>query len=486
MTDSTIRIISRAIFIFCALTLVSFVVVQRISPFGRYLSYSTNSVDSPIELVPINRYEQITSNEGSNEYRLINDIIYFTTQLNAAFDTAKVVITYKNRASNQNIYVGYQDQEAWHYTSALLDAPVLDSLISLGWKKTDTKPNIYQKIPKYQNFDQFLTNPPPNEPIGIFNFDQNIFRQTYLPNYQPSNQETEINLPLRGKVVFYTYVSNESFKLTVSKKDLNLYPDPDLVNIDIYKEDDIVYSAQIDDDGIVDDSGKSNSDQQIYIQNPGPELPEPGVYKVVIDAGGDSVITKIKTNLHKIVFDSPIYPISNKEVYPNIVNQTQSNQFYSDARQLNLTTFHKNTEQTVQIGTESAELKFKQELIATPSASSDLTEIILPKSDVQLRAKLGHFAISQDNYFQPTRYKLQNISNPDDLDNLNYIITDYTTPEMDGEWKKGIIEFDLRNAYIKNGTLRWILKTPGLKENGNEIIIKKIELEFVKKPLLKS
>lgn len=481
MITKRIAIFSRVIFIAIAIGLIGYVFIYNMAPFGINAHLSSTGENNRIIVSPLDRIKQENTPEGPT-IKLVGDVIYFSTNMEYDFDTAKIKLIFKNSNNNQTLELGFQDLEIWHHYTESIDIPFLSDLVNAGWKITEQKPTIIQRNNKYSSIHDMLQNPPEKQVIGSINFDENIFRQTSIPSYTRSNKDTVIDTPLRGKVVFYTYLSNEPFKLNLWKQDLNWYAEPDVVTVKIYKEEDVVYTAQIEDDGIVDDSRKSYPPQEAYIENPGPEFPEPGVYKVVIETGGDSVITRMQTNLHKIVFLSPIFPVSNHDVYPQISKETIPNTIWTDALEISAITNHPQAIQEIKIGTSSAQLNLNEELVA--SSSTQITEIYLPKSDVQIKGNMGYFFFNNEQYFKPNRFNIQNITSKEDLEGVDYIITKFSPPKQEGEWKVSETEFDLRTAYVKDGKLSWIIKAPGLKENGNEVIIKSIEVELIKKPLI--
>lgn len=487
MKKFNLHIISRILFISLAISLITYLFFRNLVPLGVSAKLATDN-GQLITLNPPDRVKRSISVNGDTQTAILNDLIYFSTNMDFKYDRAKIRVIFKNQSEAQPFHMGFQDEDKWHFNTQLIDMPLLNNIQKMGWTVLGTNPSLYQKTEKYSSFQDLLSSQPSHK-LGIVNYDENVFRQYSLSDYKTSDKETIFNLPLRGRVIFFSYLDNEIFKLRVEKQDLNIYEDPDVVTINIYKENDVVYSAQIDDDGISDSSGKVVSPSAVTIQNPGPGLPEPGIYKVVIDASNDTVITQIVTNLNRIVFASPIYPVSNQEVYPKIVQKTSPSILYSDASEFNFETYHEGGEQEVRVGTQSGLLKIKEELIATPSAEvttdNNLTAIILPKSDVVVKGKLGYFAFSPEQFFQPTRYKLLNIDSKEDLEGVDYIIADYKPSWQEGEWRVAEAEFDLRTAFVKNGKLSWLIKAPGLKENGREVIIKKIEVELTKKPLIK-
>lgn len=473
------------VFIIFALLVIVYVLIQSFSVFGKTVVYSSSDIEKNIsELGPKER----VLGENGTLGRQISDLVYFSLKMPQRFDRANVKVTFKNTSENQNLALGFKDQQNYHFSTEIIDAPLLEGL---DWESEGDNPAFYYKDFFVGNIDDFLKEPPKGAFVGVFDYDSNLLTEQNVykvDNYSPSNSKTVIDTPLRGKVIFFVFLKKERFKLWVEKQDLNWYEDPDVVNIKIYKEKDNVYTATIDDDGIVDSSGKSLAPQEVYIENPGSELPEPGVYKVVIEAGGDSVIKKITTNLHKIVFEGGMFPVENKEVYPEIAGKTEMTRLFTNALEVSAVTSHIEATQSVVLGSKALNLtEVNKEATASAvneaTGSAGLAEIIIPKSDVIIKGS-GYFAFSAEHFFEPINFKIVPITQKSDLDKVNYLITDYVAPyELDG-WKVAERTFHLSSAYIDKGKLSWILKAPGLAENGNEVIIKKIEVELIQDPLI--
>src|SRR6185437_807582 len=103
--------------------------------------------------------------------------------------------------------------------------------------------------------------------------------------------------------------------------------------------------TSVGDDGITDASHKVLPPTDITIANPGPGLPETGIYKIVIDDNSDTVIKSIRTNLHKIVFAQSIFPIANRSAYYGVVSSTSATTVYTNALSLSALTYHTPGEQ---------------------------------------------------------------------------------------------------------------------------------------------
>ncbi|MBW3538347.1 hypothetical protein KY386_02550 [Candidatus Parcubacteria bacterium] len=349
----------------------------------------------------------------------------------------------------------------------------------LTWSSIGGGPYLYQKEPEFDSLESFLQNSPENKVIGTYDYDPAALTQNVrLPDYRPALKETVIDTPLRGRTVMYVYLDNEPFKMKLTKRDLNWYADPDVMNIKVYKQQDVVLEATIDDDGNDTDNRRVGLPQEVELANPGPGLPEAGVYKIVIDAPGDTALTRLETNLHKIVFEGPIYPVANKEVYGGLVEQTKPTNLVTDAPAVSFVTYHQAL-QDVTVGGQMVNINQPQQAVkaANPGGQAAVT---IPKSDVVVNG-IGYFAFTPEQFFTPTPYKILPIRDAKDLEQVDYVLTNYQKPRQEGEWLVAEREFDLSDAVIQKGKLSWLISAPGLKENNRTIEIKSIEMTLTKK-----
>lgn len=457
--------------------LVLIIVLANVAPFGVSAEYESGENAEISPLGPNDRVEKQEVNGETLQF-LTDDLVYFSTEMPFKFDEAAVTITYSNPTDNQEVYVGFKDQSDWHYDTVLIDGLLNEA----SWQRVGEGPFLYQKDNTFTSLAEFLENPPLDKNIGIYNFDETELPEVTVPNYQP-NKSTVIDVPLRGKVVFYAYIENEPFDMTVVKQDLNWYEGADSVPVKIYKENDVVYETAILDDGISDTSKKLGSEQKERIQNPGSELPEPGVYKVVIEAGGDTVIKQITTNFHKIVFAGPLLPVSNAEIYPGIVAETIPTNLFTDAKNITATTYHPEALQTITFPEGELTLTTVNEPVAT-STANPLTSFSIPKSDVVVESTDGYFFFDPEHYFAPFPFSFTTLTNKEQLRDVDYVISNNMPPAILGDWKVATHTFDLTRAYISEKKLSWLIKAPGLKERGGKIGIKKIEVIFRKKPII--
>jgi hypothetical protein len=454
-----------------AIIIVGYILFANTIPFNVRQEYSVTKNGTPT-ITPNNRVEKTETTTQQTD-----DLVYFNSKMAFKFDHTKTKIAFKNPSPDQQILLGYKDQQVWHYNSQVLDNPVMDSLI---WPKIGNGPYLYQKNPTYKTVDDFIKNPPQNKTVGVYDYSdiEALQPNITLADYQAAKIKTNINVPLRGKTVMYAYLSKEIFEMTLTKRDLNWVDDPDVTKISVFKGKDEVYSATIDDDGNSTSNHQAGQTQTIDIKNPGPGLPESGVYKIVIDATGDSIISNIATNLHKIAFEGPLYVADNHEVYGDIVPKTIPTSLITNAQQISFRSDHGQSKTALVDKQVTKITKPNQVYTATnPSPSANIT---IPGSDMIVNGS-GYFSFSKDQFFTPSPYKILPINSVADIEQANYILTNYKVPKREGDWLVAEREFNLNNAVVQKGQLSWLLSAPGLKENNHTVEYKQIDMTLSKK-----
>lgn len=467
---SMIFFCSIAIFIFF------FVFLKNFTPFDAKFNYALNDTNSIVSSIgPKTRVKL-----ENGVYIQTDNLIYFTTKMRFHFDEAKVKIIYKSVSPEQELQAGFKNQSGYSYDTKILYSPVINAL---------TWPNIrsdnlmlFQKVSRFNSVKTFLDKPPSDAVIGTYNLSHNVLNQyVILPNYKPSSKKTIIDTPLRGSHTLYVYLDKEPFQMSFYKQDINWYKGEDALNIKIYKDDDLVYEIVGDDDGISDSSKKILPEKKLVVRNPGPELPESGVYKVDINAPGDTIIKKIETNLSKVVFADSIFLAGSREAYGEIIKQTKPQKVYTNAALISALTYHKAGIQNITIDNRNLNLEKVGTTVATKSAQI-VSEMIVPKNDVILKGLLGYFAFSRESFFIPAKYIVHPVKTEQDILLVDYLLADYKKPFREGDWQIAEATFDLSSAVIDNDKLGWIIRAPGLKENNREIMIKDIEVQLIKKP----
>lgn len=469
------------IFLFSAVTF--FILINNLTPFGITMRYSLGQNSKTFStLGPKDRVDQI-GNKDNIEYKVKGNLVYFTTTVPFDFDSASVKIYYKNINPNQTIALGYQSNKDWKYEFRNIDIPALNKL---NWIRNGYETVLYQRVQRYKSVDEFLNDPPYDGIIGTYEYETEIGSKNSISvkSYRPKAEDTLINVPLRGSHTIYAYLKNEPFNMKISKQDLNWYQGSDEMTVKIFKGKDLVYETMAQDDGIIDASKKVLHPITMNIKNPSKNLPEPGVYKIVIEANPDTVINSISTNLHKIVFANKIFPVNNESVYNKITSSTIPTTVYTNTLAISANTNHIHGLQDIIVNNQVLGLNtVKTQKYLVPKDME--SKVIIPQNDVILNGFMGYFAFDKDQFFLPSKYFVMPIRDVDDIKVVDYIITDYRPASENSGWTVNEQYFDLEKAYVNENKLSWVIKAPGLQENNRNYIIKEIQVTYHKKPWLK-
>jgi hypothetical protein len=106
--------------------------------------------------------------------------------------------------------------------------------------------------------------------------------------------------------------------------------------------------------------------------------------------------------------------------------------------------------------------------------------IALPKSDARVEG-VGYYALAGEHFFLPSQFNTIPLSTQEDTSLVDYILSGYKPlTELGGGYYESERVFDLTTAEPAKGKLNWVIRAPGLKEHGSEIIIKDIKVEYSK------
>ncbi len=68
----------------------------------------------------------------------------------------------------------------------------------------------------------------------------------------------------------------------------------------------------------------------------------------------------------------------------------------------------------------------------------------------------------------------------DSINNFDYLIADYQSPQQENNWKMSEIDFLVGKEYLNEHALEFMISAPGLTDHRYEIKIKKIEVELIR------
>ncbi len=450
-----------------------YVVIRNYPIFGSTIELKEKEISA---LTPGSRIKKVLRSDSVVQKQL-EDLIYFTTK-SVGYDKAKVRVTYINGNLDQDILLGFKDKNDWHYKTK----PVYLSLVDkIDWYRTDiSTPALYQKVKTFNSFDEFIKNPPQDKVVGTYYLEDNYSEKT-LDGYSPKHIPTKLEVPLRGSHTFYTYINSEPFTLKVSKQDLNWYEGEDKVKIQVSKNGKILTDKTIPDDGITDRSQKFKPPQSDEIKYEGGN-PENGLYKINLIGGTDTIIKSIESSFSLLAFQGPIYLVSGSPAYNGSLVNGPPNVLFTDANKLTFRTFHTSSLQKIEVNGELVDIN-EADKDFEHNTGTNRNEIKIPTGDVIVNGP-GYFSFAKEQFFTPYIYKKFEVKGKEDLDKVDYLLTDYVKPfNLDDDWRQSEIEFDLKDAIYTKDKLSWIIRAPGLKEKGNSILIKEIEVTLEKDPI---
>lgn len=419
-------------------------------PFG-HIAYKINNPAGGPFIMKLSPAERLAS--STDIIKIIGDPIYFSLFTPRKFESAKMTIKYKS-AGVSIIEAGLMmDKIAKNYKLEPLENEILDNL---AWDKiTENGVTLWQKNKKFNSINEFLQTDINRDEVATYNYD--LKKDFKLDNYQPS--EKNLILPrLRGGYQFYAYVKDEPLKISANFSSLNSDEKPDsvLIRITDYNNREI-WQKNLDQSG----------DIMVDLKN----LAE-GVYRVEIRANDEIITEKLETNLSRISFIKKIWPLDKIDLF-------------TDSQFLSARTVNPGSLGDIKFGEQNFNInetykKFDFSL----NGSNSINKINLSQPDMILEAD-GVFSFALELLVNPSYC---HVSANLDLNNVNYIIARYQTPEVDGDYKIATADFVLSDAYRENNKNSFMISIPGLKaeDNINDYLeIKEIKIELTGQNLFK-
>lgn len=417
------------------------------------------------DLLPWQRVAQVEKdNQGNYSEKILAEPVYFDLNLSQKFTAGKAEIIYKNDASAvcpTLLQIGGQaSPNDWEYAMKPLENQNLDQLNWPQIREGDVV--LYQRENKFNTVEEFLKNLPDTNNVAVYNY--NLDYDYKIPDYKPTTG-LEINQTIRGRHNIYTYLDGEPLDFTFTVEDINRHVGEDLVEIIVYKKDQIVYDTTLPDDGITDESGQSSAPRKIIIA---PTNLKSGVYKIEIRASDDIFIRNIKTKEHLVAFAGRLY-LADSDEYKDSLNdiKTKPITVYADGYKISTQAIHQTSKQTVRISASNTD----NEAIDLAEAHKQydyinynprhLVSVFSPKNDILLEGD-GLFSFTKESFFNPLITVFRNGLELEVL-GINYVIANYQSPKTVDGWKVATADFDLSRLYWRDNTLRFALSIPNIE-----------------------
>lgn len=445
---------------------------------GKYRANQVVTLDSP-DLI-----KGIYQSDGKIHWFASGDNLKFTARVLRNFDTVKVKLNLNNiNNSDINLYAQggvekgeYHDMVLNQFLDELAWPKINDINLNL-WQRpngfNEEKDEMHREVRQYQSIDEFLSDPPEADKIGVFGLAAEQFYK--FPDYENNQSERSINHYFRGRHTLYFYKEDEPFRLSFKKIDLNRQTDKDELVLKIYLGSELIYVKSIGDDGDLLGSNKAGQTQEMVL-----DLPDfkRGFYRLEIEASEDVIFGDMATNLKYLYFSGHVFFADGPAYLSD--NQFEKEIMQTDSKSLSFETAHSlGVNQIITLGRNQQtqyrriNIKNKKEIYTLADIKGD-NFITVPKTDIYVVG--GNFAFP--NFDLPTVVMpITADSVAQKISDIDYIIASYSPKETSGPvtFTK---EYDLKNLMLKNNKIYFNVYSPGLYANKGQLEIKQIEVTF--------
>jgi hypothetical protein len=347
-------------------------------------------------------------------------------------------------------------------------------LQDVSWDATEQfGETLYQKTRVYDSIAASIKDPPDYHDIASYNVNASLLMQKLFSggfdqtNAKPINQKTG----LRGSHTFLVRVDKAPFTFKLTKQDLNAVPGEDTYIADVYRGIELLEEKTIPDDGFTGTEKLKRDPQSTEFTF---DNVPPGIYKIIAtNKGGDSLITALETNQSKLVIQNLVYAFS-----------TNPMTIYTTYSPMTLTAVQKGFEQTITLNDKiPLDLKnaaqkyvFDLDKLNPGKKPADLNALEIPKTNVVLRA-VGYFALSRDQYFDPSIIHTTDLTKISSLDSVKYLLTPVQKAKPDGDWLVSEITIDATSIKRDETNKLYVsLESPGLATSGGKLEIGSFEV----------
>lgn len=394
---------------------------------------------------------------------MISNLVYFNAKIPRSAETISIESRFSSEfPESYDLKIGAKDREDWHYLWKTLYNPVLADL-----SEYSVSPGVY-------SFSDF-----PYATESEILSQNDLVIASNLPLEQKSNAPAdfqEINLDvstaLRGAHTLVVYLNN-SISLSVEKRDLNWYNGSDPLTITLLdSSQNVIQNFTLPDDSIIDASrvfSEPISSEFSYPTNP-------GVYFLEF-SDFDGLVTNLKINSNKLVVKDRIYlansPIFSEELQENSKIYTLANR----PSEISVKTWHESALQPFFI---DSNIHFLYEVVNSTSIplSSGFHSLSSNYNDIIVETP-GYFSFSEESYFEPFNNRIVPIRNSKDFleNNVDYLITDYTAPEISNGFVTSKVTFNISDLYIDSGSLSLVFNAPHL--NSESYSNSSLEIDYL-------
>ncbi|MBD3247757.1 hypothetical protein GF382_00510 [Candidatus Falkowbacteria bacterium] len=412
-------------------------------------------------------------NYGRDRAGIIGDPVYFSLRVPRGFDTARMLVKYRNPDDLPLIEAGLLvDNVVWRHKMEPVENRLLDELFSFWHPIKENSVLLLQKDEEYESIDEFLSDPPPSSKIAVYNYD--LKTEYVIEDYEPG-EEQAIAAPLVGAWQAYVYLKDETLSLKLSLYDQNKNKDKDDVELYLYYDNKLIDSLSLKDDRSEEEGLKEKS-QNMNMELKLPSLPE-GVYKIELKAGSDIVTEKIESAQSKFAFIGKLELLKTKAPVNVYTNSRRLQAITTDPYSLqNIEIEPGDGSRTLDLAVKETYKQFESDLLSGISLAKLEKDGLIISGD-------GVFSFSKQSLIDP---RIKKADKDLDLNAVDFVIARYEDPDEDEDWKTAVARFDLTQGYIEDNKYGFMISAPGLRaddEQDDMIEIGEIRLELKGKSL---
>lgn len=339
------------------------------------------------------------------------------------------------------------------------------------WKRLDQDGLVLlQREPHYHSIADFFEDPPSRDQVAVYRTDFDVPYR--IDGYQSTSELQTLDVSLRGRHEFKTYIKNETLEFLFRYMDMNREDGEDVVRVTVFNEaGQPVKEARASDDGnISDDAVVDHGLRELQLTASG--LPE-GVYKVVMDTTRDVFFRQIVTPQQKIVFLNTLF-IGDEVGYRE---PWEGATFFTEGKRIRFQTRHAEGVQTLSSGNQTLEIAQPYEWYTLSLRGEGVESVFVPVGDLEVVAE-GKFAFSAAQYFNPDPVSLNAYTTIEQL-GVDYVLADYESPRQQGDWLVATIPFTAWDLYEEDQTWKFSFSIPLIQELAAELLIHRIDTTFI-------
>ena len=411
------------------------------------------------------------NDQGEWEQKIIGDPAFFFVHPQRSFQSVEAEISFKNSTVPIVEFGVLADATTNAYTLESLQNLIIDNS---PWSRIEKDGTILlQRENKFSSLNEFLSALPARQEIATYHY--GLVEPYRLKDYKPSTVEQAINISLRGTHEFYTYIKSEQLNFVFSYMDMNRQVGADAVDLLVINEGgQPVAEVRDQDDGDTTNEGNPSSLKELTLS--ADNLPE-GIYKIQMKVNEDIFFRSIKTIQQKVTFLNQVW-LADEVGYQDNGGKIQ---VWTEGKNLKLATRHATGAQTIMVGKGTVaitepfvEYSYSPPEVGLVKVSAERREDLLIKTN-------GHFAFSEAQYFNPDPVRL---TADTDLDRLgvNYIITNYKSPQKVGDRWVAKVNLSMNNVYFEDKSWKFVFSLPTVEQPNREFILHSIKMTFLDQP----